>query len=160
VLGGLSAILPLMLRDRLLLGVWIGLIAAAATAGALIGFGWVRGTPVLPLNTLAHLVVGSRAFHVRNVHPVVTTTGMVVHVLSLVAWGILFSLTLARARGGLAWLIAFAFAALVAAFDLMVVPDRLSPGFDSMLTRGELVVLYAVMAMSMAVGASRLRIED
>ena len=139
-----------MLRDRLLLGVWIGLIAAAATAGALVGFGWVRGTPVQPLNTLAHIVVGSRAFHVRNVDPLVTTMGMGVHVISLVVWGVLFSLARARARGMRLWATALVFAVLVAVFDFLVVPDRLSPGFDAMLTRGELIVLYALLAVALA----------
>ena len=148
-----------MLRDRLLLGVWIGLVAAAATAGALVGFGWVRGTPMHPLNTLAHIVVGSRAFHVRTVDAVVTTMGMTVHVLSIVVWGLLFSLALARARGIRLWATALVFAAIVAVFDFVVVPDRLSPGFDAMLTRGELVVLYAVMAVAMA-GAARMRNVD
>jgi hypothetical protein len=146
-----------MLRDRLLLGVWIGLVAAAATAGALVGFGWVRGTPVQPLNTLAHIVVGSRAFHVRSVDPVVTTMGMAVHVLSIVVWGLLFSLALARARGVRLWATALVFAAIVAVLDLVVVPDRLSPGFDAMLTRGELIVLYGIMAMAMAAAAVVLR---
>jgi hypothetical protein len=146
-----------MLRDRLLLGVWIGLIAAAATAGALVGFGWVRGTPVQPLNTLAHIVVGSRAFHVRNIDPVVTTMGMAVHVLSIVVWGLLFSLALARARGIRLWATALIFAAVVAVLDLVVVPDRLSPGFDAMLTRGELIVLYGVMAVAMALAAATVR---
>jgi hypothetical protein len=139
-----------MLRDRLLLGLWIGLIAAAATAGALVGFGWVRGTPVQPLNTLAHIVLGSRAFQVRSVDPAVTTAGIAVHVLSLVAWGMLFSLAIARARGVRLWAIALLFAALVAVVDFIVVPDRLSPGFDTMLTRGELIVLYGIMAIAMA----------
>jgi hypothetical protein len=139
-----------MLRDRLLLGVWIGLIAAAATAGALVGFGWVRGTPVQPLNTLAHMVVGSRAFHVRSVDPLVTTMGMAVHVLSLVIWGLLFSLALAHARGIRLWATALVFAALVAVVDFIVVPDRLSPGFDAMLTRGELIVLYGLLAIALA----------
>jgi hypothetical protein len=149
----LVTILRPMLRDRLLLGLWIGLIAAAATAGALVGFGWVRGTPVQPLNTLAHIVLGSRAFQVRSVDPAVTTAGIAVHVLSLVAWGMLFSLTLARARGARAWAVALLFAALVAVFDFVVVPERLSPGLDALLTRGELVVLYGVMAVAMGSAA-------
>ena len=55
-----------MLRNRVLRGVWIGLVAAAATAGALVGFGWVRGYPLQPLNTVAHILLGTRAFYVRE----------------------------------------------------------------------------------------------
>ena len=148
-----------MLRDRLLLGVWIGLVAAAATAGALVGFGSARGAPLQPLNAVAHVVVGSRAFDVPGAHPVVTPTGMLVHVLSLLAWGVLLSLVLGRGRGGRAWLTAVAFAAVVAVIDFVVLPQRFAPGFETMLTRGEVVVVYGVMAAAMALAAGKLRVE-
>ena len=153
-------ILPPMLRDRLLLGVWIGLVAAAATAGALVGFGWARGAPLQPLNTVAHVLVGSRAFYVRGLDPLVTPAGMLVHVVSLVAWGMLFSLASGRARVAGAWVIAVLFATVVAVIDFGVLPERLSPGFEAMLSTGEVIVVYGVMAVAVAVAASRLRIED
>ena len=148
-----------MLRDRLLLGVWIGLVAAAATAGALIGFGWARGAPLQPLNTVAHILIGSRAFYVLNAHPLVTPAGILVHASSLVGWGMIFSLALARARGALVWAFAFLFAAIVAIIDFLVLPDRLSPGFEMMLTRGEVAVVFGVMAVAMGVAASKLPID-
>lgn len=152
-------ILPPMLRDRLLLGVWIGLVAAAATAGALVGFGWARGAPLQPLNTVAHVLVGSRAFYVRGLDPLVTPAGMLVHVVSLVAWGMLFSLASGRARVAGAWVIAFLFATVVAVIDFVVLPERLSPGFEAMLSTGEVIVVYGVMAVAMAGAASWLRAE-
>jgi hypothetical protein len=148
-----------MLRDRLWVGVWIGLVAAAASAGALVGFGWVRGEPLQPLNAVAHVVVGSRAFEVSAGHPLVTSAGVLVHAISLVAWGIVLSLILGRTRGAPTWAIALAFAALVAVIDLVVLPARLSPGFETMLTRGEVVVVYVVMGVAMAWVAGRLRVE-
>ena len=142
-----------MLRDRLLRGVWIGLVAAAATAGALIGFGWVRGFPVQPLNTIAHVLAGSRAFYVREAHPVVTPVGLLVHVLSLIIWGALFSLAIGQRRGVGLWVGAVLFAMAVAAVDFLALPARLSPGFETVLTRGEIIVVYAVMAAAMALVA-------
>ena len=152
-------IVPPMLRDRLLLGVWIGLVAAAATAGALIGFGWARASPAQPLNTVAHVLLGSRAFYVRGMDPIVTPAAMLVHVVSLVAWGTLLSFALGRARGARAWAIAFVFAAVVAVIDFLVLPEWLSPGFEAVLSRGEVIVVYGVMAASMAAAASRLRVK-
>jgi hypothetical protein len=149
-----------MLRDRLLLGVRIGLVAAAATAGALVGFGWARDAPLQPLNSVAHALVGSRAFYVVDMHPVVTPAGMVVHVVSLVAWGMLFSLALGRARGALVWVIALVFAAVVALVDFLVLPSGLSPGFETLLTRGELIVVYGVLGVSLALAARRMRTTD
>ncbi len=146
-----------MLRDRLLRGVWIGLVAAAATAGALVGFGWVRGSPVQPLNTIAHVLVGSRAFYVREAHPLVTPVGILVHALSLILWGMLFSLAVGRRRGAWLWVGAVLFAVAVAAIDFLVLPARLSPGFEAVVTRGEIIVIYALMAAAMGITAGSLR---
>ena len=142
-----------MLRDRLLRGVWIGLVAAAATAGALVGFGWVRGAPLRPLNTVAHVLVGSRAFYVHDADLLVTSAGLLVHVLSLVIAGMLFSVLAGRLRGAWRWVAAVAFAAAVAAFDFLLLPSRHAPGFETVLTRGEVVMVYAVLAAAIAVAA-------
>ncbi|HJU66610.1 MAG TPA: hypothetical protein VJ650_00080 [Gemmatimonadaceae bacterium] len=145
-----------MLRDRVLRGVWIGLVAAAATAGALVGFGWVRGFPLQPLNTIAHILVGSRAFYVREAHPLITPLGLLVHALSLVVWGALFSLGMGYRRSSWLWVGAVVFAVAVAAIDFLVLPARLSPGFETVLTRGEIIVIYAVMAAAMGMVAGSL----
>src|SRR5687767_12650724 len=147
-----------MLRDRVLRGVWIGLVAAAATAGALVGFGWVRGSPLQPLNTVAHVLLGSRAFYMREAHPLVTPVGILVHVLSLVVWGTLFSLGSGRHRGVWLWVGAVLFAIAVAIVDFLLLPARLSPGFETVLSRGEIIVIYALMASAMGVAAGSLRV--
>ena len=143
-----------MLRHRLLRGVWIGLVAAAATAGALVGFGWVRGSPLQPLNTVAHVVLGTRAFYVHEAHPLVTPVGILVHILSLVVWGALFSLGVRGKRGIWVWVGALVFTAAAAAFDFLLLPPRFSPGFETVLTRGEMVIVYAVMAASLGIAAA------
>jgi hypothetical protein len=143
-----------MLRDRLLRGVWIGLVAAAATAGALVGFGWVRGSPLQPLNTIAHVVLGTRAFYVRDAHPLVTSAGIVVHVLSMVAWGALFSIGVRRSRGIRVWVGALVLTALAAVLDFVLLPPRFSPGFETVLTPGEIIIVYAVMAASLGIAAA------
>jgi hypothetical protein len=146
-----------MLRDRLLRGVWIGLVAAAATAGALVGFGWVRGYPLQPLNTVAHVLLGSRAFYVREAHPLVTPAAALVHTLSLIIWGALFSLAIGRRRGAGLWIGAVLFALAAAAVDFAVLPGRLSPGFETVLTRGEIIVIYAILAAAAALVAGGFR---
>jgi hypothetical protein len=148
-----------MSRDRLLLGVWIGLVAAAATAGALVGFGWARGAPLQPLNTVAHILIGSRAFYVLSAHPLVTPAGILVHASSLVGWGVIFSLALARLRGAPVWVLGILFAGVVALIDFVVLPERLSPGFETILTRGEVAVVFGVMAVAMTLSASRLPVK-
>lgn len=154
-----ATIVPPMLRDRLLLGVWIGIVAAAATAGTLIGFGWTRGSPLHPLNTVAHIVIGSRAFYVREAHAFVTPLAVIVHAASIAAWGALFSLALGRFRAPLA-VAAFVFTAVVAVVDLAVLPERFSPGFETVLTRTEVIVVYLVMAAAMTLAAGKLRVAS
>lgn len=146
-----------MLRDRLLRGMWIGLLAAAATAGALVGFGLVRGSPLQPVNTIAHVLLGSRAFYLREAHPLVTPVGILVHTLSMILWGMVFSVAAGRRRGASLWMGAVLFAVAVAAIDFLVLPARLSPGFETVLTRGEIIVVYALLAATMGMAAGSLR---
>lgn len=149
-----------MLRERLLHGIRIGLVAAAATAGALVGFGWVRGMPVQPLNAIAHALVGSRALYIQNAHLLVTPAGVLVHVIGLVLWGIAFAWAFGRWRGARLWVATAAFVALVAFVDFILLPDRLSPGFESVLTRSEIIVVYAVLAIALALAASRVAVGE
>ncbi|HJR66841.1 MAG TPA: hypothetical protein VJ802_10450 [Gemmatimonadaceae bacterium] len=146
-----------MLRDRVLRGVWIGLVAAAATAGALVGFGWVRDSPLQPLNAIAHVLLGSRAFYVHEAHPLVTPAGILVHLASLILWGVLFSIGVGRRRGVWLWMAAVLFAVGIAVVDFLVLPPRFSPGFETVLTRGEVIVIYALMAAAMGISAGSLR---
>lgn len=153
-------ILPPMLRDRVLHGMWIGLVAAAATAGALVGFGTARDAPVQPLNAIAHVIVGSRAFYVQSAHFLVTGVAVLVHLVAMALSGVAFAWAFGRWRGARLWVAATAFAALVALIDFVILPDRFSPGFESVLTRGEVVVVYAVMALAFAIAASRSPVRD
>jgi hypothetical protein len=49
------------------------------------------------------------------------------------------------------------FAIAVAVVDFLVLPASLSPGFETVLTRGEIIVIYALMAAAMGVAAGSLR---
>ena len=113
--------------------------------------------PLQPLNTIAHVLLGSRAFYVREAHPLVTPVGIFVHTLSLILWGMLFSLAAGRRRGTWLWVGAVLFAVAVAAIDFLVLPARLSPGFEAVLTRGEIIVVYALMAAAIALVAGGFR---
>jgi hypothetical protein len=134
------------------LGVYAGVIAAAATAGALIGFGRARGAAWRPLNAVGHLLLGYRARLMDRFDPLVTPVGIALHVLSVVLWGVLFALIAARLRG---WRLAAAAAALGAVafvIDIHLLPDRLGPGFPAILSRPELIAVYAVLAAALALG--------
>jgi hypothetical protein len=139
-----------VLRDRLQEGLRAGVVAAAATAGTLIGLGFARGAPVMALNAIAHTALGTRAFVVRDAEPVVTLTGALLHVLSVVVWSVIFAVLAGWLRAGWAALAAGLFAAAVAAADLRLLPDRLAPGFARLLSPAELALVYIVLALALA----------
>ena len=145
-------LLSAVLRERVRHGIAAGLIAAAATAGVLIGFGLARRQPLRPLNAVAHMLAGSRAFYVSGFDAVVTPLALLLHVGSVVLWGVVFAAAGARLRGGRLWAGAALLAAGAFVVDTTLVPARLRPGFETLLSTGELAALYVVLATSLAIG--------
>ena len=134
-------------------------MAAAATLGVLIGFGSVRGAALRPLNGIAHTVFGTRAYLMHGFDPAVTLAALVIHVASVVAWGVIFALLAGRLRGARLIAAALLYAAAVALVDRLLVPPTLVPGFNQALTHGEIATIYVILAVSLAAG-SRLRAGD
>jgi hypothetical protein len=141
-----------VLRERVRLGMWTGCVAAAATAGALVGFGRARGAPAGPLNAVAHMVIGTRALVIEGFDVAVTTLGLTLHAVVILIWGVLFALVAARLRGTRLLLAATLFTAAVFVFDYYIVPPQLRPGFESVLSPSEVAVVYAVLALALALG--------
>jgi hypothetical protein len=133
-------------------GVLTGALAAAATAGALLGFGLRQGTPARPFNALAGLVLGDRAGGIWGFHSVVTVTGLVVHVTVTLGWGLLFA-RLARGMRGLR-LAAAAFVAGAAALavDAILVGWILGVDVSDALAPAQVVALHLVLGVALAVG--------
>jgi hypothetical protein len=134
-----------------------GTIAAAATAGVLLGLGRARGAAFGLLNDAAHILVGDRARVVDGAHATITTVAMLVHVVSLLMWGVLFALLGATLRGWRLALAAVLFAASILAIDTLLLPSSLRPGFETAMTATELVLLYAIMALALALGVREAR---
>jgi len=146
-----------VLLQRIREGVRAGLIAAAATAGVLIGLGSAHHAAMRPLNSVAHILIGSRAYYMEGVDPIVTPLGVVAHVLSIVIWGILLA-TVTRTLGGVRlYGAALAFAGFTWLVDLRLLPERLRPGFESGLSAAEIATVYLVLALSLAWGLDRER---
>ncbi len=140
-------------------GVWAGIIAAAGTAGALIGFGAGRGAAARPLNAIAHLIVGSRGQATPGFDPLLTPLGLLLHVGSFLVWGLLFAHVAARVWGWRLGATALLFSAAIFIIDLFVLPRRLSPGFQLTLSWGEVVAIYVVMAGLLWAGVTLARRE-
>jgi len=103
-----------------------------------------------PLNSVAHLIIGSRAYYMEGFHWLITPLALVTHVASVVFWGVCFAALSPKLRGGALYGGALAFAALTCAIDLRLLPDRLRPGFESGLSSPEIAVVYAVLGISLA----------
>jgi hypothetical protein len=147
-----SRLLSAVLRERVRQGMGVGLIAAAATAGALVGFGLARRAPLRPLNAVAHLLIGSRALFVEGFDVAVTPLGIALHTLSVVVWAVLFAVIAGGLRGLRLVASAAALAALAFLIDYVFVPERLQPGFEATLSAAELAATYTVLALALAAG--------
>ena len=141
-----------VLRERVRRGLVAGVIAAAATAGALLGLGRAHGATFTLLNDTAHIVLGERARLVENANGVVTTVAMLVHVAFLLIWGVLFATLAGALRGRRLALASVLFAAAVLAIDLWILPTSMRPGFETAMTVPELVLVYAILAAALGFG--------
>lgn len=138
-------------------GVRAGAIAAAATAGALVALGRAHGAALRPLNSVAHVVAGSRAYYMEGLHWWITPLAILVHLASIIAWGLVFAFLARALRGGSLYGAALAFAFATWVVDYRIAPDRLRPGFESGLSGLEIAVVYLVLGVSLAWGITRER---
>ena len=116
------------------------------------GFGHVRGATLQPVNAVAHMFAGSRAFMTTGFQPAITGGALVIHFLSTIAWGILLAFVAAplSARGRA--LAPFGVSILAYLLDRFVAPNRLRPGFEELLSSGETSFVYVVLAAALAAG--------
>jgi hypothetical protein len=133
-------------------GILTGALAAAATAGALLGFGIQQGTPARPFNAVASLLLGDRAGAIWGFHPVVTVVGVIVHVALTLGWGLLF----ARLAGGMRGL-RLAGAALVAAaaalaVDVLIGTRLIGANVSDVLAPAQVIALHVVLGVALGVG--------
>lgn len=152
--SGTTAPVP---RDpsRARLGALAGLVAAAVTAGAIVGFGMGDGGASRLFSALGRLTLGSPVAEGRVEQAAVVATGVVVHVLQVTALGVLFGLAAARARGVRLAALALAASLLAAAAQLALAPAVLRFGNAVTvfpLQPGQFVVLYLLLAAGLGGG--------
>jgi hypothetical protein len=133
-------------------GILTGAFAAAATAGALLGFGIQQGTPARPFNAVAGLLLGDRADRMWGFHLVVTVVGVIVQVTLTLGWALLF----ARLAGGLRGLrlagAAFGIAATALAVNVLIVNRLLGPHMSEVLVPAQVIALHVVLGVALGVG--------
>jgi hypothetical protein len=131
-------------------GTTTGIIAAAATAGALMGFGIRFGTPLRPFNTIAASVLGATAVAASNAPAMVTTIGVVVHIAVCFAWALAYAWIVDRSNGH-EW--EWGVATAVLAFTLTsIVAKLLDTGLGTLLSVAQRVALAVVLAIALPLG--------
>jgi|1185.fasta_scaffold1099279_1 hypothetical protein len=136
-------------------------VASAATAAALMLLGrYEKRGALAPLNASSHWVYGDRAAQ-RHADLARTGLGIATHHLAAMFWSVVMEAALGRkartlpelALGGALT------ASFAAAFDYLVVPRRLSPGWELALTRKAITGAFAAMALGLATGAAAARMR-
>lgn len=137
-------------RSWLEAGWMAGLIAAAATSGALVGFGIRFGTPLRAFNTIAaallsHMPGGSIAAPLA-----VTITGVLLHVLASVCWGIAYAYVVERSGGHrLLWGVVVALAVFLVTGALASLSGE---GLATLLPVGDRIAVAIVFAAALPLG--------
>jgi hypothetical protein len=152
-----NAMLPVLARSV------ITSAAASATTGAalmLLGRHERRGA-LAPLNASSHWLYGDHVGRQRRADLARTGVGVGTHHLAIMFWSVALEAALGREKKTLPELaLAGALtAATAAAFDYLVVPRRLSPGWELALTRKSMAGAFGAMALGLAAGAAAARIR-
>lgn len=130
-------------------GIVTGVIVAAATGGALVGFGLQSGTPVALFNATAAMLAGASAQGVIGFHLFVTTLGMALHWGVATLWGVFYAALVPRTGNR----VAMAGAVAVADFLVASAVARVAGvGLGLVLPLGQRIVFAAVLAASLLVG--------
>jgi hypothetical protein len=133
-----------------------GSLASVAMALALAVLARREGKRALqPINATSHWLHGRGAARVRKADAAHTAVGYLTHHASAVFWAYLFELWLGgRRRKVLAVLPrAAAMSGIAAAVDYGLVPRRLTPGWEHVVSNRSLKAAYVVMGVALAAGA-------
>jgi hypothetical protein len=115
-------------------------------------FGHARGATLQPLNSVAHMFAGSRAFMTTGFQPIITVGALVIHFLSTIVWGLLLAYIAAPLTGIARTIAPMGVGILAYLLDRFVAPNGLRPGFEQLLSSGETTFIYVVLAGALAIG--------
>jgi hypothetical protein len=130
--------------------VLIGIIVAAATGGALVGFGLLSGTPYALFNAIAAVFLGVRAQGLVGFQALVTPLGMLAHWGLATLWSVAYAHAAQRMRGAR---VPLAIGMALADFVLVTWVARLAgAGLGIVLPLGQRLVFGLVLAAALLVG--------
>jgi hypothetical protein len=134
-----------------------GTVASIVSAAALALLAKIeRKSALQPVNATAHWLKGDEAAERTTPDAAHTLVGYTTHHTSAVFWSLPFQAWLAlRSRTSSPNLLrdAAVMSAIAAAVDYGVVPKRLTPGWELVLSKSSLVVAYIALAVGLFAGA-------
>lgn len=144
-----------------------GTVASLATTAALALLAKAESKGALqPTNSTSHWLHGDQAGSVRQADAAHTLVGYGTHHASAVFWAVPFEAWLASRPPRAPLLVlrdASVISAMAAVVDYGIVPKRLTPGWEAVLSKRSIAVTFAAMAVGLAAGAMitrRFRRED
>jgi hypothetical protein len=138
--------------SRIRTGLAVGAIAAAATAGALAGFGVRQGTPARPFNVLASILAGDRAAGTWGFDPVATPLGAALHGIIVVAYGLAFVVLAGERSGRSLWIWGTVFAGSLYLAGFLLAPLLFGGVATTVLQPVQLLALHVVLAVALVMG--------
>lgn len=138
-----------VLEDGLRTGLAAGMVSAAAVmvCGAA-----ERGDAFEPMNAVSHMVHGDSVEVRRGFVPYQTMPGLTGHFAAILGWGVLFQWLLRKSR----WPCGFAAVLFTGAawiVDYRLVPPRYTPGFEKVLSRRSVALIYASLCAGLILGS-------
>ena len=133
-----------------------GTIASLATTAALAAFAMAEGKGSLqPTNSTSHWLHGERAGAVRRADPEHTLVGYATHHASAIFRALFLERWLATRPPRPPLLLlrdASVVAAIAAVVDYGLVPKRLTPGWENVLSKRSILATYGVLALGLVAG--------
>ena len=136
-----------------------GTVASLVSTGALALLARAEGRrPLQPTNSTSHWLHGDAAGFTEHADAAHTGLGYLTHHLSAIFWALPFQIWLAARRGPrpTSHLVrdAAIMSAIAAIVDYGVVPRRLTPGWETVLSKRSIAAAYVALAAGLALGAS------
>lgn len=134
----------------------VGAVATVATTVAVVtATAKERRTPYTGVQAVSHIAYGEQAIGQDKYRPKFFWTGFGLNLAAMLGWAAVF-------EGGRRWLgwsepgsiacLAIGVTALAYVVDFFVVPKRLTPGFERVVSQPTLLAIYGVLATSIWLG--------
>ena len=136
---------------RISTGIRVGMVAAAATIGAVIGLGLRHGLALRPFISTGRGLAGALRLDVAG-DLVTAVIGLVFVALAIIVLGVCFTLVAAPLRGIELFLTAVAFGAIGWAVSVHVVPSVLVLASGAVLGTAQRVFVCGMLAIALVVG--------